>query len=52
MYKRQPDESYLILGIAQEKAKNNTDAIKAFEKVSKDPRYVRLAKLWILEVRS
>ncbi|MFM2288117.1 MAG: hypothetical protein RL684_1260 [Pseudomonadota bacterium] len=47
-----PDESYLILGIAQEKAKNNADAIKAFEKVSKDPRYVRLAKLWILEVRS
>jgi len=47
-----PDEAYMLLGIALEKQKNSSDAIKAFEKVNKDPRYVRLAKLWILEVRS
>jgi hypothetical protein len=46
------DEAYILQGIAYERLKNNADAIKAFEKVSKDQRYVRLAKLWILEVRS
>lgn len=46
------DEAYILQGIAQERLKNNAEAIKSFEKVSKDPRYVRLAKLWILEVRS
>ena len=46
------DEAYILQGIAYERSKNNAEAIKAFEKVSKDPRYVRLAKLWILEVRS
>jgi len=47
-----PDEAYLLLGIAQEKSKNNAEAIKAFNKVTVDQRYVRLAKLWVLEVRS
>jgi hypothetical protein len=47
-----PDEAYLLLGIAEEKAKNNAEAIKAFNKVTADQRYVRLAKLWVLEVRS
>jgi hypothetical protein len=47
-----PDEAYLLLGIAQEKSKNNAEAIKAFNKVTADQRYVRLAKLWVLEVRS
>jgi hypothetical protein len=46
------DEAYILQGIAYERSKNNAEAIKAFEKVSKDQRYVRLAKLWILEVRS
>jgi hypothetical protein len=47
-----PDEAYLLLGVALDKQKNNAEAIKAFNKVTVDPRYVRLAKLWILEVRS
>jgi hypothetical protein len=47
-----PDEAFLLLGIAQEKSKNNAEAIKAFNKVTVDQRYVRLAKLWVLEVRS
>lgn len=46
-----PDEAWLLLGIGYEKARNNGEAIKAFEKVTKDPRYQRLAHLWILEVK-
>lgn len=47
-----PDEAYLLQGIALDKQKNNAEAIKAFGKVNADPRYARLAKLWVLEVRS
>jgi hypothetical protein len=47
-----PDEAYLLLGIAWDRQKNNAEAIKAFNRVTVDPRYVRLAKLWVLEVRS
>ena len=46
------DEAYLLLGIAEERNKNNGEAIKAFNKVTGDPKYVRLAKLWALEARS
>jgi Tetratricopeptide repeat len=47
-----PDEAYLLLGIAQERAKNNAEAIKAFNKATADPKYARLAKLWALEART
>jgi hypothetical protein len=47
-----PDEAYILLGIAQERAKNNAEAIKAFNKANSDPKYARLAKLWALEARS
>jgi hypothetical protein len=47
-----PDEAYLLQGIALERQKSNADAIKSFNKVAADQRYVRLAKLWVLEVRS
>jgi hypothetical protein len=47
-----PDEAYMLLGIAQGRAKNNAEAIKAFNKATTDPKYSRLAKLWALEARS
>ena len=42
----------MLLGIAQERAKNHAEAIKAFNKATTDPKYARLAKLWALEARS
>jgi hypothetical protein len=47
-----PDEAYILLGIAQERSKNNAEAIKAFNKATMDPQYARLAKLWALEART
>ena len=49
-----PDDArqWRNLGAAYADAGDPVEALKAFEKVGKDPRYVRLAKLWILEVRS
>ncbi len=47
-----PDEAYMLLGIAQGRAKNNAEAIRAFNKATSDPKYARLAKLWALEARS
>ena len=47
-----PDEAYILLGIAQERNKNNAEAIKAFNKATTDPQYARLAKLWALEART
>ena len=46
------DEAYMLLGIAQERNKNSGEAIKAFNRVTGDPKYARLAKLWALEARS
>ena len=49
---KSPDEAYILLGIAHERAKNNAEAIKAFNKANTDKQYERLAKLWALEARS
>ena len=46
------DETYMLLGIAQERNKNTAEAVKAFGKATSDPKYARLAKLWALEARS
>ena len=43
---KRPNEDYLLLGIAEARMKNNAEAARAFGKVSGDPKYVRLAKLW------
>jgi tetratricopeptide (TPR) repeat protein len=45
---KRPNEDYLLLGIAEARMKNNAEAARAFGKVSGDPKYVRLAKLWQL----
>jgi len=47
---KNPDEANLLLGMAQLKAKNNAEAIRAFEKEasSSTPGYARLGKLWAL----
>jgi TolA-binding protein len=45
------DEAYLLLGIADLRLKNLDEARKAFGKVTSDPNYVRLAKLWALRAR-
>jgi tetratricopeptide (TPR) repeat protein len=44
------DEAYLELGMAQLKAKNNAEAVRAFDKVANSggPEYSRLGKLWAL----
>jgi Tfp pilus assembly protein PilF len=47
-----PDEAYLLLGMAYDRAKNKTDAVRAFGRATSDPSYARLAKLWALEARS
>jgi tetratricopeptide (TPR) repeat protein len=45
---KRPNEDYLLLGIAEARMKNNAEAARAFGKISGDPKYVRLAKLWEL----
>lgn len=45
---KRANEDYLLLGIAEARLKNNAEAARAFGKVSGDPKYVRLAKLWQL----
>jgi tetratricopeptide (TPR) repeat protein len=47
-----PDEAYLLLGMAYERNKNKAEAVKAFGRATSDPKYARLAKLWVLEARS
>jgi Tfp pilus assembly protein PilF len=46
------DESYLLLGMAYERSKNKAEAVRAFGRATSDPKYGRLAKLWVLEARS
>jgi Tfp pilus assembly protein PilF len=46
------DESYMLLGIAYERNKNNAEAVKAFSRATNDPKYAQIAKLWALEARS
>lgn len=45
---KRANEDYLLLGIAEARLKNSAEAAKAFSKVSGDPKYVRLARLWEL----
>ena len=49
---KHPDEAYLLLGMAYERTKNKAEAVKAFGRATSDPKYSRLAKLWVLEARS
>jgi hypothetical protein len=42
----------LLLGIAQLKAGNKDEALKAFHAVKGDPKYERLASLWSLHTRA
>jgi TolA-binding protein len=49
---KRPNEAYLLLGVARARQKNTAEAGKAFSKVSGDPKYVRLAKLWQLATHS
>ncbi|HEX9472578.1 MAG TPA: tetratricopeptide repeat protein [Steroidobacteraceae bacterium] len=49
---KHPDEAYLLLGMAYERSKNKAEAVKAFGRATSDPKYARLAKLWVLEARS
>jgi hypothetical protein len=46
------DEAYMLLGIAQDRAKNSAEAVRAFNRANSDPKYAQLAKLWALEARS
>jgi len=48
---KNPDEAYMLLGIAQERSKNGAEAVRAFNKATADPKYARLAKLWVLQAR-
>jgi tetratricopeptide (TPR) repeat protein len=44
-----PDESQILLGVAQLRLKNSAEAIKSFRAVkTADARYQRIAKLWVL----
>ena len=49
---KHPDEAYMLLGIANERNKNNAEAVRAFNRATNDPKYAQLAKLWALEARS
>ena len=42
------EEAALLLGIAQLRNNNTTEAAKAFRTVKNDPTMVRIAKLWLL----
>jgi tetratricopeptide (TPR) repeat protein len=46
-----PAETQLLTGIAQLKAGNKDEAVKAFHAVKGDPKFERLASLWALHAR-
>ncbi len=48
---KSPNDAYMLLGVAQARAKNGAEAQKAFGKVDGDANYERLAKLWSLRTR-
>jgi tetratricopeptide (TPR) repeat protein len=48
---KDPDSAHLLLGIAQLKAGNKTDALQSFKAVKGDPTMQRLATLWSLRAR-
>ena len=47
-----PADAQLLLGIAQLKAGNKDEALKAFHAVKGDPKYEHLASLWSLHTRA
>jgi tetratricopeptide (TPR) repeat protein len=47
-----PADTQLLLGIAQLKAGNKDEALKAFHAVKGDAKYERLANLWSLHTRA
>ena len=46
-----PASAQLLLGIAQLKSGNKDGALKTFRAVKGDPKYERLANLWVLHAR-
>jgi hypothetical protein len=46
-----PASAQLLLGIAQLKSGNKDGALKTFHAVKGDPKYERLANLWVLHAR-
>ena len=46
------DSAHLLLGIAQYKAGNKTDALQSFKSVKGDPTLQRIATLWSLRARA
>jgi tetratricopeptide (TPR) repeat protein len=48
---KDPDSAHLLLGIAEYKAGNKTDALQSFKAVKGDPTLQRLATLWSLRAR-
>jgi Tetratricopeptide repeat len=48
---KDPDSAHLLLGIAELKAGNKTDALQSFKAVKGDPTMQRLATLWSLRAR-
>jgi hypothetical protein len=46
--KERIDEAALLLGMANLRNNNKTEAAKAFRAVKGDPTMVRIAKLWLL----
>jgi len=46
------DEAYMLLGIAYDRSKNSSEAVRAFNRATSDPKYAQLAKLWALQARS
>ena len=48
---KDPDSAHLLLGIAELKAGNKTDALQSFKAVKGDPTLQRLATLWSLRAR-
>lgn len=49
---RDPDQTRIMLGIANLKLGKKTDALKAFEGVKEDPQMVDLARLWTIVART
>jgi len=48
---KDPNSAHLLLGIAEYKAGNKTDALQSFKAVKGDPTLQRLATLWSLRAR-
>lgn len=49
---RDPDQAQMVLGIAQIKLGNETEALKAFEQITADPQMQDVARLWKIAARA